>query len=564
MMQFSQSPIGHQITKITTQLQTNESLPTILDAFAQQVASGPNRIALLHHASSITYRELDERANQMAHWIAARTKTYLEGIRHPLIPVALSQGPHRIVALLAILKLGGAYVPIEPRYPAARIQQMLDDIDARFLLTETSLASATLTAVKEQNRDLLFIDSEHHSIASQTAKPISPFCSIDGESPAYVMFTSGSTGKPKGVVISHRGVMRLCVDTDYMEVRPGHCFAQVANIAFDAATWEIWGALLNGARTALLDGETALSTNTLGQAIRTHEITHIFLTTALWNQHVATDPTIFAPLDYLLFGGEAVSVAMVRRYFTTDARAKHLLHVYGPTENTTFSTTYEVTASPREDSVPIGKAIRGSNGYVVQEQDGRLILAPPGARGELLVGGLGLALGYHRDSELTQRKFVECAFSPGERLYRTGDVVESLPSGDIVFVGRTDHQIKLRGYRIELGEIELALAAHPRIGAAAVLLETKPSGDKHLVAYIVAHAANAPDLPSISELRAFLSERIPEFMIPAVFLRIEAFPLGPTGKIDRRGLAQLSSEALQDHHARIVPRTTMEQVIHEH
>ncbi|HRI70649.1 MAG TPA: amino acid adenylation domain-containing protein, partial [Polyangium sp.] len=545
-------------------VRTIGSPPNIVGSFEYQVALGPDRIAISHAMGHVTYGELDDRSNRMARWIASRAKTFLNGIHQPLIPIALSQGPDRIVALLAILKLGGAYVPIEPNYPAARIRRLLDDIDADFVITEASQSVNVLAAVHDEKRpiDVFFVDTERNSIASQSAKPISAREGLGPESPCYVMFTSGSTGTPKGVLIPHRGVVRLCVDTNYMEVRPGHCFAQLANIAFDAATWEIWGALLNGARLALLDGDTALSTPALGQAIRAHAITHIFLTTALWNQHIATDPTIFAPLDYLLFGGEAVSVAMVRHYFTVDARPKHLLHVYGPTENTTYSTAYEITSAPREDSVPIGKSISGTSCHVVQERDGRLVLAPPGARGELLVGGLGLALGYHRDLETTRVKFVECAFCPDERLYRTGDLVDVLPSGNLVFVGRTDNQVKLRGFRIEPEEIEIALAAHPRVNAAAVLMQTSPQENKHLVAYFVENAAYSRPLADVSELRQFLKERIPEFMIPSFFVRVAAFPLGVTGKVDRARLAQISGEILRSGRAQIAPRTATEQAIH--
>jgi amino acid adenylation domain-containing protein/non-ribosomal peptide synthase protein (TIGR01720 family) len=535
-------------------LQPGRSAPaTLLEGFARHVTATPERCALSYAGVRISYLELDRWSSRLARWIAATVD--LSGVHEPLIPFALAQHPGRVAVLLAILKLGGAYVPIEPTYPAARIRRMLDDIGARFIVTETALAGAVVAAAEGAARPLavLEMDTERRVIERQDDCPIVP--AVGPDSACYVMYTSGSTGTPKGIVLSHRGVVRLCVDTDYMDVRPEHCFAQVANIAFDAATWEIWGALLNGAQLALLAPETALATTALREALREQRVTHLFLTTALWNQHVANEPTIFAPLEYLLFGGEAASAAAVRQLLAARARPGRLIHVYGPTENTTYSTAYELTAPPVGDIVPIGKAIAGSSCHVVHDIDGRLVPVLPGERGELLVGGLGLAREYLNDEAATRAKFVECAFAPGERLYRTGDIVEVRSSGDLVFVGRTDNQVKLRGFRIELEEIELALATHPGIRGAVVLIEGA-ADHRRLVATLTPDPA-AP-LPTVRELRQFLAPRLPAFMIPAVFVQMAAFPIGVTGKIDRRRIADLARDPLTPRSTPHVTRSVTE------
>lgn len=529
---------------------------TVLDGFARQVACAPERVALMHHDRRINYRELDAWSSQLARWIAERAGAHLSATREPLIPLALAQGPARIAVILAVLKLGGAYVPIEPSYPAARIRQILDDIGAELVITESALADGVVAAADRGVRPLevLQVDVADHDIARQDPGPMTP--QIDAESACYVMYTSGSTGKPKGIVIPHRGVVRLCIGANYMVARPEHCFAQLANIAFDASTWEIWGALLNGARIALLDPEALLATAVLGDAIREHHITHMFLTTSLWHQHVAADPAIFAPLEYLLFGGEAASAATMRRIFAAPARPRHLVNVYGPTENTTYSTTYEPTSPPAGDAVPIGVPVAGSTCNVVREVDGQFVVVQPGERGEMLVGGLGLAREYLHDPVATRAKFIECAFAPGERLYRTGDLVEELPSGDFVFVGRIDNQVKLRGFRIELEEIEQALAAHPAIGGAVVTIEAGSADHKRLVATLVLSAVEPT--PTVRELRDFLAERLPTFMIPAVFVRVAAFPLSATGKADRRKLAELPREPLSTSRRQRATRTATE------
>jgi amino acid adenylation domain-containing protein/non-ribosomal peptide synthase protein (TIGR01720 family) len=523
---------------------------TIIEAFSRRVAASPNAVALTHRGRSWSYRQLDQHSRRLARWLRRRARLDVTQEREPLIPVCLEQGPERVSALLAVLKLGGAFVPIEPDYPAARIRYMLDDIDARVLVTESTLRADMLAAIGDARVvELLDIDTNKLAIANEDPSELD--VEIGPESLCYVMYTSGSTGRPKGVAIPHRGVTRLVLDTDYVDIQPDDCFAQASNIAFDASTFEIWGPLLNGARAALLSKDVVLDSRELARAIADEGITVMFLTTGLFNQHVASDPEMFGPLRQLYFGGEATSVDVVRRLLSAKRPPTRLFNVYGPTENTTFSSFHPIVAPPEPGvPVPIGKAIRNSSCRVV---DAELRPVSAGEVGELLVGGLGLARGYRNQPELTAERFIVLE---GERCYRTGDLVRELPSGDLLFVGRADNQVKIRGFRIELEEIELALEAHPALARAVVIVADDVAGTRRLVAHLLVEPEAAT--PSVAELRAFVEERIPAFMVPASFVRVERIPLGPTGKVDRKALAQAGGEVLWAEDSFVEPRSELE------
>jgi len=529
---------------------------TVPQAFSHWANTSPDAIALSYHGQSWSYRQLDEQANRVAHWLVSRLGCGLEGLPEPLIPVCLNQGPQRIAALLAIIKLGGAYVPIEPDYPAARIRYMLEDIDARCLLTESVLAGDILAARDAHDRplEILAIDADKVAIAHEDASPVEP--NLTPDSLCYIIYTSGSTGRPKGVAVPHRGVTRLVLNTDYVQIRPGDCVAQASNVAFDASTFEIWGALLNGARLALLGKDTVLNARRLAEALRGEQVNIMFMTAGLFNQHVAVDPGVFAPLDYLLVGGEAPSVDAVRRLMSFPGRPRHLLNGYGPTENTTFSTYYEFLEIPEPGApLPIGRPIAYSSCRVV---DAELRPVAAGGTGELLVGGAGLAREYWRNPEATAEKFVTgLPGTDGERYYRTGDVVRLLPSGDLVFLGRVDNQVKIRGFRVELEEIELALEAHPELARAVVRVAEDVSHTKRLLAYLLPRPGGV--LPSVAELRAFVEQRLPAVMVPSAFIRVAHLPLNASGKVDRQALAALAGEVLWSEEECAEPRSGLEQ-----
>ena len=495
------------------------SLPQL---FEEQAARAPQAVAIVCGDERLDYATLNRRANQLAH----RLRRLGVGPDAP-VGMLLRRGPGMIVAMLGIVKAGGAYVPVDVDYPAERVAFMLSDSGAAVTIVEKALAPR-LAGIGSR---LLCLDDDD----SLQDEPVdNPVPLARAEHLAYLIYTSGSTGKPKGVMIPHRAVVRLVRNTDYVSLAPGDCIAQASNASFDAATFEIWGALLNGARVAVVSTETLLSATALERQIARDRITTMFVTTALFNEHAARAPGVFQGLRELLFGGEAVDPEAVARVLRSRP-PQRLLHVYGPTETTTFATWHEV---PRDcardrvpDAVPIGRPITNTRCHVLDES---MQPVPVGAPGELYIGGPGLARGYLNRPELTAERFVPDPFAAGQRLYRSGDRVRRLPDGNIVFLGRNDEQVKLRGFRIELGEVRAALAALPGIAQSAVLVREDRPGEHRLVAYLV-ESTGAPTL-SVAQLRAALAERLPSFMIPSAFVRLDALPLTANGKLDRRAL----------------------------
>ncbi|HET6762942.1 MAG TPA: amino acid adenylation domain-containing protein, partial [Longimicrobiaceae bacterium] len=430
-----------------------------------------------------------------------------------------------VVAIAGILRAGAAVVPLDPEYPADRLGFMMRDTGVAAVVTQQALAGA-LPGV---DVPVVMLDRDRDAIAAASAD--APDGEPSADDVAYVIYTSGSTGTPKGVLIPHRAVVRTVVNADYVRFAPGDRVAQIANTAFDAAIWEIWGPLVNGAATVGLPRDLALSPHDFAREVRGRGITHCFLTTQLFNGLAREVPEAFGGLRYLLFGGEQVDPASVRRVLAQGAPGT-LLHVYGPTEATVFSTAQEVMEVAEDaHTVPIGRAISNARVYVL---DGAGNPVGIGIPGELYVGGDGVAAGYLNRPELTAERFVPDPFA-GEsqaRMYRTGDRVRWLPGGTIEFLGRFDHQVKVRGYRIELGEIESALVALPSVKDAVVLARADGPGEKRLVAYVVP----AGEAPAAAELRAALKQRLPDYMVPAFYVTLDALPVTPNGKVDRRAL----------------------------
>ena len=489
--------------------------------FARQAADTPDALALVDGGTRLTYRELEERANRLAHHLVAH------GIAPDArVAVLLERSAELVVALLGILKAGGAYMPLDPGFPPERLRLMLDDADARILITRSELLDRL---PPDHCAALVMLDAATDEIASRNSTD--PAIELDPQGLAYVVYTSGSTGTPKGVAVPHRAVVRLVRDNDYVRITPEDRVAQASTATFDAATFEVWGALLNGAAVVVLPRDLTLALEQLVSTLRREQISALFLTTALFHQVAREIPDGFATLRHLLAGGEAIDAAAVRAVLAAGP-PQRLLNVYGPTESTTFATWHLVSAVDEDAAtVPIGRAIANTTAYVL---DGAGQPAPVGVAGELYLGGDGLARGYLARPALTAARFVPDPFSaePGARLYRTGDRVRWLPSGALEFVGRTDQQVKVRGFRIEPGEVEAALLAHPQIRAAVVVVR-EDGGEKRLVGYVVpADGAG----PSAGELREHLRQRLPEYMVPAAFVPLDALPLNANGKVDRRAL----------------------------
>ncbi len=496
----------------------------IYELFEAQAARAPGCLAVVFGDEEVTYGELNRRANRLARRLRA-----LGVERDTLVGLCLEASVEMVVAMLGILKAGGAYVPLDPTYPRQRLALMGED--ARFpvvvtrdrlrgRLPETATGGGTQVVCVEGGGE--GTDDGGENLPGGTA----------GTDLVYVIYTSGSTGRPKGVAVPHRGVTRLVVNTDYLRIVPADRVAQASTCTFDAATFEIWGALLNGATLVGIPRDVLLSPRALAAELRARRISVLFLTTDLFNQVVAEVPDAFASLRALLFGGSAVDPRRVREVLE-HGPPEALLHVYGPTESTTFATWYRVEAvAEGASTVPIGRPVANTQAYVL---DGQLKPVPVGVPGELYLGGDGLARGYWNRPDLTAERFVPDPYAdePGARLYRTGDLARYLPDGNIEFLGRLDDQVKIRGFRVEPGEVEAYLRRHPSVREAAVVAREDIHGDKRLVAYVVPKSGGG-ELQAA--LYAFLEERLPTYMLPTSIVLLERLPLNQNGKVDRRML----------------------------
>jgi amino acid adenylation domain-containing protein len=517
---------------------------SVASLFEAQARQTPDAVAIEYGAVTLTYAALNAAANALARRLAA------DGVgRGTFVGVLAERTPEMIVGLLAILKAGGAYVPLDAAYPAERLQFMIKDARLRVVLYHEHLRAVV---PEDLQRTLAMIRLTSDVLAGDAADVPVP---AGPDDLAYVIYTSGSTGVPKGVVVPQSAVLRLVCGTNYLEISPADRVAQASNASFDAATFEIWGALLRGARLVGIEKDAALSPAGLARAVADRGITILFLTTALFNQIARENAAAFSPLRCLLFGGEAVdagSVAAVMRA----GPPERLLHVYGPTESTTFATWFCVPAPPDPaGTVPIGRALSNSTLFVL---DRSLEQVPLGVPGELFIGGDGLAHGYLNQPTLTAERFVPSPFGEsGGRLYRTGDLVRWTSEGEIEFIGRNDGQVKVRGFRIELGEIEAALRTHSHVKDAVVVARVA-DGDRRLVAYVVPVGPAALD--SWDDLRRHLRESLPDYMVPASFVRLDALPINANGKIDRRALPAPSAERQLDE-AVLLPRNALEERI---
>lgn len=497
---------------------------------ANQASTRPGAIALEANDHAITYRELNEQANQLAH--------YLQSVGvgpNTLVGVVMERSLDMVVTLLGVLKAGGAYVPLDPAYPALRLSFMLEDAQTPVLITQQSLA-ARLPA---HNAKVVCLDSDAAMLAQQsTADPVPP---ATGATLAYVIYTSGSTGQPKGVQITHESLLNLIFwHQQAFALSPADRTTQLAGPAFDATVWELWPYLTIGASVYLPDEDTRVTPVRLRDWLVEKLITITFLPTALAEGVMVLDWPRQTALRYLLTGADTL-----HRYPSPDLPFT-LVNNYGPTENTVVTTSGPVLPATQRDALPsIGRAIANTQVYILDEQ---LRQVPIGEIGELYIGGASLSRGYLHRPDLTAERFIWHPFSdvPGARLYRTGDLARFLPDGQIAFLGRNDSQIKIRGYRIESDEIVSALNSHPAIEASVVMAtdNEESSGDKSLIAYIVPATGAQVNVTALQE---HLRTRLPDYMIPTTFVRLEALPLTPNGKVDRRALpAPTTANTLRD------------------
>ncbi|HVR97271.1 MAG TPA: amino acid adenylation domain-containing protein [Thermoanaerobaculia bacterium] len=491
--------------------------------FAATAARRPEAEAVWSEGGSLTYRELDLRSGRLARRLAEL------GVG-PEVPVALclERGTELVVALLAVLKAGGAYVPIDPHYPGERQAWVLEACGAPVLVSETALASNLPPTSARQ----LLLDE----LDLETGEALDP---VPGEL-AYVIYTSGSTGRPKGVMVDHRQAVRLFRATEaWYGFGPHDTWTLFHSYAFDFSVWEIWGALLYGGRLVVVPHWVSRSPEAFHDLLRRQKVTVLNQTPQAFRQLAMADPELepLSDLRVVIFGGEALELASLAPWWERygDERPR-LINMYGITETTVFNTYRPVSQADLAGTgpAPIGKALPD---LTLQVLDRRQQPVAMGVPGELYVGGAGVARGYLGRPDLTAERFVPDPFAsePGARLYRSGDLVRYRPDGDLEHLGRIDHQVKIRGYRIELGEIEGVLSSHPEVAQAVAVVREEPGGERRLTAYLVAVGDMEETAPA--ELREFARRHLPEPMVPAVFTVVDALPMNPSGKVDRRALA---------------------------
>ncbi len=552
---------------------------TIHSLFEAQVERSPGSIALALDGE-ITYRELDRRANGLARRLRAL------GVR-PEDPVVLcvERSFAMVAGMLGILKAGGAYVPLDPDDPPERLALLAEDAGARAVVAPRDrwrqvpgrpghlpVVDPEEGADQEVEGDRPSMDPQEGSVielsggatavdpergkGEEAAGGVPSAAAAAAERLAYIIHTSGSTGRPKAVAVSHRSVVRLVREADYADLGPDQVFLQLAPIAFDASVFEIWGCLLNGGRLAIMP-PGAPSLEDLGRAIERHGVTTLWLTAPLFHQVVDRELESLRSVRQVLAGGDVLSPARVERALEALPLCR-IVNGYGPTETTTFACCCDLRRAPRgRRSVPIGRPIRNTRAYVL---DARLRPAPIGVCGDLFIAGDGLARGYLRDPAMTADRFVPDprAARPGERMFRSGDRARWLEDGTLEFLGRRDHQVKIRGYRIEPGEVESVLCGHPRVAEAAVVAREDGGGERRLVGYVVVRAG--PAVGSV-ELRRWLKERLPDYLVPGALVELDTLPRTPSGKLDRRELPEPMAGSLARVGKHVAPRSPVEEVL---
>jgi amino acid adenylation domain-containing protein len=525
------------------------------DLVSERAEQAPDSIAVVHGDRKLTFRELNERANQLADYLAGK------GIRKDTpVGICLKRSVELTVALLGVMKAGGACLPLDPDYPSERLAYMLEDSHAPVLLTQPGLLSRLGNAKPE----VVHFSSDWKILEGRSTR--NPARPSDPESLAYVIYTSGSTGQPRGVMLEHRGLVNHhAVAVELYDLRPTDRTLQFSSLSFDIAVEEIFPTWIAGGAVVMRTEEMPLAGSDFLRWISQRGITVLDLPTAYWHELVRelteTGEQLPTSLRLLIVGGEKASASAFAAWVKCGGGRVRWVNTYGPTEASIIVTSYEPDPSqPVPENMPIGRAIANTRLYVLDEQRKPV---PAGAPGELYISGPGVARGYLGRSEMTAEKFLVDPFidahvsnGQGSRMYKTGDLVRTLDDGNIEFLGRADFQVKIRGFRVELGEIESVLEKHHGV-AEAVVVAHETDGSKRLAAYIIATRSK----PTARELGKYLKERLPEYMVPADFVFLDAMPLTPNGKVDRRALPRPEARPAESREDFVAPRNEFETIM---
>ncbi|WPQ62325.1 non-ribosomal peptide synthase/polyketide synthase [Chitinophaga sancti] len=504
----------------------DSSLAAVFSAQARQT---PDKVAIIYGTQVYTYKELDERSSRLGHYLR---EEYGIG-RNDLVGIMADRSADLLVAILGILKAGGAYVPIDPSYPDTRKSFMLEDTGARVLITQSDY----LFSLDYYTGHIFALDIQLENLTTPVTTPAEVNAATDL---AYVMYTSGSTGHPKGVLVTQRSVLRLVIPCNYVPLSGDETLLCTGSLSFDATTFEYWSMLLSGGRLVMISRDTLLDASLLADEIQGKGVNTMWFTAGWLHELIDSNLSVFQGLQTVVAGGDKLSgphIARLREVYP----ALHIVNGYGPTENTTFSLTYEIGNAT--DIIPIGYPISNSRAYIL---DNAGQLCGIGVRGEICVGGDGVAIGYLNQASLTAEKFISSPFVEGDRLYRTGDTGYWQADGAIIFTGRRDDQVKIRGFRVETGEIEHALEKHEAINAAVVTVY-----EQELAAYITSDTTL--NIPALS---AWLGSQLPVYMLPSYYIQLESLPLTANGKVDRR---QLPSPEVATATMYVAPRNETEQ-----
>jgi amino acid adenylation domain-containing protein len=516
--------------------------------FEAQVRRVPQNVALVFEHQSMSYAELNARSNQLARYLSRM------GVGPDvLVGLCVERSLDMVVGILGIVKAGGAYLPLDPRYPTDRLAFMVEDAKPPVVLTQYELKES----LPDIDGQVIALDADWAEIEREEESDLA--CAAQPENLAYVIYTSGSTGRPKGCQITHGNVVRLFDATaEWYGFNERDVWTMFHSYAFDFSVWELWGALIYGGRVVVVPYLVSRSPEEFYQLLETQQVTVLNQTPSSFRQLVHAEELMGRgklSLRYVIFGGEALEMQSLRPWFERHGdETPQLVNMYGITETTVHVTYRPLSMADTASGSVIGCPIPDLQVYLL---DPTLEPSPIGVPGEMYVGGAGVARGYLNRPELNAERFVPDRFhsNSDQRLYRSGDLARRLPNGDIEYLGRIDQQVKIRGFRIELGEIESVLGKHPGVRESVVLIRDDEGGEKRLLAYVVPHTGQTL---SSNELHTFLKDRLPEYMVPAAFVKLERMPLTSNGKIDRRALPEAEIALAEAEGTYVAPRTPLE------